>query len=104
MKIAIENKSDCFITEKFDEREKKNAKCFSGGCLKLRLRFTEKGKIVWASCCETWQKFERKFAIVRRKKNEVRGLYLLGSYPLVGRHVVNELKIGCYDVSKLGIF
>ncbi len=42
------------------------------------------------------KKIERKFAIVRRKKNEVRGFYLLGSYPLVGRHVVNELEIGCY--------
>ena len=46
--------------------------------------------------------FEGKFAIVKRKKNEFRDFYLLGSYPLVGRHVVNEPKVGCYVVSKLG--
>ncbi len=71
VKIAVEKQKWLFVTEKFDEREKKNAKCFSGGCLKLRLRFTEKGKIVWASCCETWQKFEvevLKFCVAERKK------------------------------------
>ncbi len=31
---------------------------------------------------------EGKCAIVKRKKNEVRDFYLLGTYPLVGRHVV----------------
>ena len=33
-----------------------------------------------------------------RKKKEVRDFYLLGSYPLVGRHVVNEPKVGCHVV------
>ena len=46
---------------------------------------------VWAPCCKTWLwgKMEGKFAIAkkRREKNEVRDFYLLGSYPLVGRHV-----------------
>ncbi len=61
---------------------------------------------VGAPCCETWlKKIEVKFAIVKgEKKNKVRDFYLLGSYPLVGRHVVNESKIGCHVVSKLGIF
>ncbi len=49
------------------EREKK-AKCFPVGCLKLMLRFTEKGKIGWASCCETWLKFKSKFTIAEKKK------------------------------------
>jgi len=42
-------------------------------------------------------KFEGKFAIVK-KKNEFRDFYLLGLYPLVGRHVVNESKVGCHVV------
>ncbi len=37
-------------------------------------------------------KMEGKFAIAE-KKNEVRDFYLLGSYPLVGRHVVNGTKV-----------
>ncbi len=52
---------------------------------------------------KTWLKFEGEFAIVKRKKNEFRDFYLLGSYPLVGRHVVNELEVGCYVVNELGI-
>ncbi len=56
--------------------------------------------------------------LLERKKNEIRDFYLLGSYPLVGRHVandsniaysvgchvVNELKVGYYVADKLGIF
>ncbi len=53
-------------------------KCWGRGC-----------PLSWAPCCETWLKFEGKFASVE-KKNEIRDFYLLGSYPLVGRHVVNE--------------
>ncbi len=90
------------------ELQKKNdedfSKYFSGGFLKLKLRFAEKGKVKknvgvvsypvrWAPCCRTWLKFEGKFVIVKREKNEVRDFYLLGSYPLVGRHVVNKPKI-----------
>ncbi len=48
--------------------------------------------VSWAPCYETWLKFESKFASVE-KKNEIRDFYLLGSNPLVGRHVVNESKI-----------
>jgi hypothetical protein len=43
-------------------------------------------------------KFEGKFAIVKEKK--IRGFCLLGSYPLVGRHVVFEPKVGCHVVNK----
>ncbi len=49
-------------------------------------------------------KIEGKFASVGREKNEIRDFYLLGSYPLVGRHVVKELKVGCCNANKLGIF
>ena len=38
-------------------------------------------------------KMEGKFAIAEREKKEIRDFYLLGSYPLVGRHVVNESKV-----------
>ncbi len=44
---------------------------------------------VGAPCCETWLKFESKLASVE-KKNEIKGFYLLGSNPLVGRHVVKH--------------
>ncbi len=48
------------------------------------------------------RKIEGKFAIAERKKNEIRDFYLLGSYPLVGRHVVHEPKVGCHVVNELG--
>jgi len=50
---------------------------------------------VWAPCCETWLKFEIKGFRCSEKK-------MFGSWvtPLVGRHVVNEPKVGCYDVNK----
>ncbi len=53
----------------------------------------------WASCCETWLKFEVKGFRCNEKK-------MFGSWvtPLVGRHVVNGLKVGCLIVSELGIF
>ena len=35
-----------------------------------------------------WEK--GKFAIAEREKNEIRDFYLLGSYSLVGRHVVKH--------------
>ncbi len=44
----------------------------------------------WEPCCKTWLKFENKFASVE-KKNEIRDFFcLLGSNPLVGRHVVKH--------------
>ncbi len=43
-----------------------------------------------------------------QRKFEIRDFYLLGSYPLVGRHVVNDSKtvynVGCHIVNKLGTF
>ena len=43
----------------------------------------------WASCCETWLKnFKSKFAIAERKR--IRDFCLMGSYPLVGHHVVKH--------------
>ncbi len=62
--------------------------------------------VSWAPCCETWLKeMEGKFVVVEREKKMKSGIFfcLLGSYPLVGRHVVNEPKVGCYVVSELGI-
>ncbi len=37
------------------------------------------------------------------KKMKSGVFYLLGSYPLVGRHVVNEPKIGCHVASELEV-
>jgi hypothetical protein len=87
-------------------------------CLKLRLQFTEKGKIGWASCCETWQKF--KVEVFRCSEKKMFGSWvtpLVGRHVEInlklihmasgfkthtfGRHVVNEPKVGCYDVNKL---
>ncbi len=62
----------------------KKSKCFSGGCLKLMLRLTEKGKIGWASCCETWLKFKVEILRYReRKKNELgkKNVWVVG-YPV----------------------
>ncbi len=59
---------------------------------------------IGAPCCETWLEFEIagvKVAIA--KKIKVRDFYLLGSYPLVGRHVVNETKVGCFVVNELEV-
>ena len=49
------------------------------------------------------KKMKGKFAIAEREKNEVRDFYLLSSYPLVGRHVVNEPKVGCHCCNELEI-
>ncbi len=38
-----------------------------------------------------------------QRKFKIRDFYLLGSYPLVGRHVVNEIKVGCYVVNELEV-
>ncbi len=34
------------------------------------------------------------------ERKEIRGFYLLGSYPLVGRHVANESKVEYHVVNK----
>jgi hypothetical protein len=39
------------------------------------------------------KKWKVNLQLLREKKNEVRDFYLLGSYPLVGRHVVNAPKV-----------
>ena len=59
---------------------------------------------IGAPCCETWLKFEVKVRLRREKREKkIRDFYLLGSYPLVGRHVVNEMKVGCYVVNELEV-
>jgi hypothetical protein len=60
--------------------------------------------VSWASCRETWLKFDFRFLRLQRKKMKSGIFILLGSYPLVGRHVVNESKVGCYVVNELEIF
>ena len=67
-------------------------KCFSGRGLCLTH--------VGAPCCETWLKFE---VAIAKKILKIRDFYLLGSYPLVGRHVVNEPKVGCFVVNELEV-
>jgi hypothetical protein len=65
---------------------------------------------VWAPCCETWLKFEKmKFEFIVKKKcfANYKEKFWVWVTPLVGRHVVNELKIaedvGRHVVSKLKI-
>ena len=53
----------------------------------MKERFREK-----KSKCLQW-----KLGLKLREK-KIRDFYLLGSYPLVGRHVVNEPKVGCHVV------
>ncbi len=57
--------------------------------------------VSWAPCCETWLKFEIAEWKKKKKRKKMFGSWVT---PLVGRHVVNELKVGCYVVSGLGIF
>ncbi len=47
--------------------------------------------VSWAPCCGTWLSFKIKVRLLEKIK--VRDFYLLGSYPLVGRHVVDEPKV-----------
>ncbi len=57
--------------------------------------------VSWAPCCETWLKEKSGVKDFHRS-----GKKMFGSWVtlLVGRHVVNESKVGCYVVNKLGIF
>ncbi len=59
--------------------------------------------LVCTPCCKTWLKFEVKDFRCREKKNELKKMFGSWVTPLVGRHVVNEPKVGCYVVNKLGI-
>ncbi len=61
---------------------------------------------VWAPCCETWlkEKVRKLKFCVAEKKLKLKKMFGSWVSPLVGRHVVNELKVGYYDVNKLGIF
>ncbi len=53
---------------------------------------------VWAPCCKTWLKFEIK-AFRCRKKLKLKNVRVV-DVPLVGRHVVNEPKVGCQVVTE----
>ncbi len=80
MEIAVGNKkNDClFCRKKIDEN-------FSKYCSGRGLCLTHVG----APCCKTWLKFEVNLRVFE-KKNEIRDFCLLGSNPLVGRHVVKH--------------
>ncbi len=57
--------------------------------------------VSWAPCCETWLKFEVKALRYRKEKVKVKKMFGSWVTPLVGRHVVNETKVGCYVVNEL---
>ncbi len=66
--------------------------------MKLRKSLTKIFEVFFGS------DFEVKVAICWEKKNKVRDFYLLGSYPLVGRHVVEHgknLKLEIYVAGKI---
>ncbi len=104
--METKQKKKLFVTEKFNEKRKKNSKCFSGGCLKFKIAILLKRVKLVGLCCETWLKEEFEL----REKRMVREKKMFGSWvtPLVGRHVVNDSKIagnvGCHVANELGIF
>ncbi len=66
--------------------------------MKLRKNLMKIFKVFFGSV------FEVKDAICWEKKNKVRDFYLLGLYPLVGRHVVKHgknLKLEIYVAGKI---
>ncbi len=86
--------SCCETLLKFEIAEVKVA--IAKKILKENQRFLFTGFVPtgWASCCKTWLKFV--VEVLRcRGKNELKKK-MFGSWvtPLVGRHVVNELKVG----------
>ncbi len=58
---------------------------------------------VWAPCCETWLIFEIEALRCRKEKVKVKKMFGSWVTPLVGRHVVNEPKVGCYVVNEFEI-
>ncbi len=93
MKIAVGNKNDCLLRKNLMKFFK--VFFFSGRGLCLTH--------VGAPCCESWLKFEIE-ALRCGKKLELKKKCSGRGCPLVGRHVVNEPKVGCHFVNKLGIF
>ncbi len=57
---------------------------------------------VWAPCCETWLKFEIE-ALCCGKMLKLTKMFGSWVTPLVGRHVVNEPKVGSYVVKELEV-
>ncbi len=75
---------------KLAEEGKVKKKCWGRGC-----------PLSWAPCYKTWLKFEGKgFRCSRKEKKKLFGSWVT---PLVGRHVVNEPKVGCYIVNELEV-
>ncbi len=55
----------------------------------------------WAPCYETWLKLEIEVLRCGKKKVRVEKNVWVVSVPLVGRHVMNEPKVGCCVVIEL---
>jgi hypothetical protein len=102
--------------------KKKIPKCFSGECFrvrvaiclrKIKLKLMLETKMiagvglepnhVRTPCCEPWLKFEVK-DFRCSKKLKLKKMFGSWVTPLVGRHVVNEPKVGCYVMNELEIF
>ncbi len=87
--------------------EEKFSKCEEGGkekkC-KCRISGVRKKKEVERKVPEKKiEVFAMEIKVEVERKKIIRDFYLLGSYPLVGRHVVNEPKVGCHCCNGLGI-
>ncbi len=55
---------------------------------------------VWSPCCESWLKFE--IEVLRCWENfKIKKNVRVVGVPLVGRHVVNEPKVGCHFANEL---
>ena len=86
--------------------EEKFSKCEEGEksvSVEFRVFGKKKEKFRGKKIKVFWVEIKVKVAICLRKF-KIRDFYLLGSYPLVGRHVVNESKVRCYVVNELEIF
>jgi hypothetical protein len=55
---------------------------------------------VWAPCCETWLKFIILIYCEKECFANYKEKFWVWVTPLVGRHVVNESKVGCQVVNK----
>ncbi len=110
-KCSVWGKKNLSVREKKFKvwRKRKKCKCrISGVRKKMKL-----GKMIvvvkfelnhiWARCCKTWAK---KWKVNLRFLRELKSGFfwvLLGLYPLVGRHVVNEPlepEVGCHVVTE----
>ncbi len=95
------------LKEKFREREKKNwVEILLSSCSLVNVQVKGMGENDENFQSIFWLGFfllKKKLKLQLQREFKIRDFYLLGSYPLVGRHVVNGSKVGCYVVNELEV-